>query len=46
MSTLKWKAYVIELTDNIEKGYLEVDEKINDEQFYWVDLYILTKEIP
>lgn len=46
MSTLKWKAYVIELTDNIDKGFLEVDEKIYDEQFYWVDLHIPTKEIP
>lgn len=40
ISSLKRKAFAIELTDNYEVSYLLIDEIINDEEFYWQNQYI------
>ena len=39
ISTLARKVFAIELTDDWKFAYFLIDERINDEKFYWANLY-------
>lgn len=39
ISSLKWKAFTIEYTENLNISYLLLDETVNDQELYWQNLY-------
>lgn len=39
ISSLTRKAFAIETTDNYENSFLLLEETLNDEEFFWQDLY-------